>query len=153
MPRAAESPTRSPVKLPGPVVTATRSSAAKAMPDLLHDARDQRHQRFGMAALHGLRFPRDHLAGLGIEHARGAGIQRGIDGEDQHGEVVRQRTVDSENLRSRHSSFATHYSLSPDHIGRTSTTSGTKCFSRFWMPCCSVAVEDGQPAQEPFMLR
>ena len=39
------------------------------------------------------------------------------------------------------------------HIGRTSTTSGTKCFSRFWMPCCSVAVEDGQPAQEPFMLR
>src|ERR1700676_5579715 len=31
MPRAAESPTRSPVKLPGPVVTAMRSSAAKAM--------------------------------------------------------------------------------------------------------------------------
>jgi len=40
-----------------------------------------------------------------------------------------------------------------DHIGRTSTTSGTKCFNRFWMPCCSVAVEDGQPAQEPFILR
>mgnify|MGYP006170517199 CR=1 FL=1 len=40
-----------------------------------------------------------------------------------------------------------------DHIGRTSTTSGTKCFSRFWMPCCSVAVDDGQPAQDPFMLR
>ena len=39
------------------------------------------------------------------------------------------------------------------YIGRTSTTSGTKCFSRFWMPCCSVAVDDGQPAQEPFMLR
>ncbi len=33
MPRAAESPTRSPVKLPGPVVTAMRSSATKAMPD------------------------------------------------------------------------------------------------------------------------
>jgi hypothetical protein len=39
------------------------------------------------------------------------------------------------------------------HIGRTSTTSGTKCFSRFWMPCCKVAVDDGQPAHEPFMLR
>src|SRR5450631_513561 len=39
------------------------------------------------------------------------------------------------------------------YIGRTSTTSGTKCFSRFWMPCCSVAVDEGQPAQEPFMLR
>jgi hypothetical protein len=41
----------------------------------------------------------------------------------------------------------------PTYIGRTSTTSGTKCFSRFWMPCCSVAVEDGQPEQAPFMLR
>ena len=39
------------------------------------------------------------------------------------------------------------------YTGRTSTTSGTKCFSRFWMPCCSVAVDEGQPAQEPFMLR
>ncbi len=39
------------------------------------------------------------------------------------------------------------------YTGRTSTTSGTKCFSKFWMPCCSVAVDEGQPAQEPFMLR
>ena len=86
MPRAAESPTRSPVKLPGPVVTAMRSSAANAMPACLDDARDQRHQGFGMAALHRLRFLRDQLAGVGVEHARGAGIQRGVDGEDQHEE-------------------------------------------------------------------
>ena len=33
MPRAAESPTRKPVKLPGPVVTAMRSRPLKAMPD------------------------------------------------------------------------------------------------------------------------
>ena len=39
------------------------------------------------------------------------------------------------------------------YIGRTSTTSGTKCRSRFWMPCLSVAVEDGQPEQAPFMFR
>ncbi|SIO08725.1 hypothetical protein SAMN05443247_01887 [Bradyrhizobium erythrophlei] len=39
------------------------------------------------------------------------------------------------------------------YIGRTSTTSGTKCLSKFWMPCCSVAVDDGQPEHEPFMLR
>jgi len=39
------------------------------------------------------------------------------------------------------------------YIGRTSTTSGTKCLSRFWMPCLSVAVEDGQPEHAPFMLR
>lgn len=35
----------------------------------------------------------------------------------------------------------------------TSSTSGTKCFSRFSTPCLSVAVEDGQPEQAPFMLR
>src|SRR4051812_143378 len=33
MPRAAERPTRKPVKLPGPVVTAMRSSVANEMPD------------------------------------------------------------------------------------------------------------------------
>ena len=93
MPRAAEMPTRKPVKLPGPVVTAMRSSAAKAMPDCLHDARDQRHQRFGMAALHRLRFLRDQLAGVGVEHGGGAGIERGIDGEDQHGRVWRMQRV------------------------------------------------------------
>ena len=27
------------------------------------------------------------LAGVGVENARGAGIERGVDGEDQHGEV------------------------------------------------------------------
>ena len=85
MPRAAERPTRNPVKLPGPVVTAMRSSAAKAMPDCFHHARDQRHQRFGMAALHRLRFLRDQLACVGVENGGGAGIERGIDGEDQHG--------------------------------------------------------------------
>src|SRR4051812_6631574 len=35
MPRAADSPTRRPVKLPGPVVTAMRSRPAKPMPDCL----------------------------------------------------------------------------------------------------------------------
>ena len=88
MPRAAERPTRNPVKLPGPVVTAMRSSAAKATPDCLHHARDQRHQGFGMAALHRLRFLRDQAACAGVEHGRGAGIERGIDGEDQHDACV-----------------------------------------------------------------
>ena len=35
----------------------------------------------------------------------------------------------------------------------TSRTSGRKWRSRFWMPCLSVAVEEGQPAQEPFIAR
>src|SRR5262249_43653600 len=37
--------------------------------------------------------------------------------------------------------------------GRRWTASGTKGRSRFWMPCLSVAVDDGQPEHEPFMLR
>ena len=41
-----------------------------------------------MAALHRLRFLRDQPAGVGVEHAGGAGVERGIDGEDQHGTTV-----------------------------------------------------------------
>jgi hypothetical protein len=51
--------------------------------------------------------------------------------------------------------------LSPRHprygldglTDRALALSRGKCLSKFWMPCCSVAVDDGQPAQEPFMLR
>ena len=63
MPRAADRPTRRPVKLPGPVVTAMRSSAAKSTPARFDDARDQRHQRLGMAALHRQRFAARSAAG------------------------------------------------------------------------------------------
>ena len=31
-----------------------------------------------------LRFHRDQFAGAGVEHGGGAGVERGIDGEDQH---------------------------------------------------------------------
>ncbi len=156
MPRAAERPTRSPVKLPGPVVDRDAVESCEGDTGLLDDARDQRHQRFGMAALHGQRFLRDQLAGVGVENARGAGIQRGVDGEDQHagaGRMARWRIANGKSVEAaiRHSLFTIR--CSHDHIGRTSTTSGTKCLSRFWMPCCSVAVDDGQPEQAPFMLR
>ena len=40
-----------------------------------------------------------------------------------------------------------------NQTGRTSVTSGMKWRSRFWMPCRSVAVEDGQPEHDPFMAR
>ena len=52
MPRAAEMPTRRPVKLPGPTVTAMRSSSANSQPRRVHDARDQRHHGLGVAAHH-----------------------------------------------------------------------------------------------------
>ena len=85
MPRAAEMPTRRPVKLPGPVVTAMRSSAENAMSAWRMTRRDQRHQRFGVAAQHRQRFAR-HRAALGVEHGGGAGLKRGIDREHTHGE-------------------------------------------------------------------
>src|SRR3954468_4760181 len=47
-----------------------------------------------MTALHRLRFERDHAPCAGVEHGRGAGIKRGIDGEDEHdanGEVFQLR--------------------------------------------------------------
>ncbi len=59
---------------------------------IVHDARDQRHQGFGMAALHRQRFPRDQPAGFGVQHGGGAGIEGGIDGEDQHPSVISAAT-------------------------------------------------------------
>ena len=60
---------------------------------LLDDARDQRHQGLGMAAFHRLQFLRDHPGRVGVEHGSGAGIQRGVDGEDQHGGVYSRPTI------------------------------------------------------------
>ena len=56
-----------------------------------------------------------------------AGFERGVDGEEAHPAGI--------------------------YASAISRTSGTKWRSRFSMPCFSVAVEDGQPAQEPRMLR
>ena len=83
MPRAAERPTRNPVKLPGPVVAAMRSSAANATPDAfitraISGIKASAWPRFiacNSCAMH---------ACAGVEHGGGAGIKRGIDGEDQH---------------------------------------------------------------------
>ena len=98
MPRAAERPTRNPVKLPGPAVAAMRSSSRERNARCFHHARDQRHQGFGMAALHRLRFLRDEIACGGVENGRGAGIERRIDSEDQHDasvEVFQRRLNDA----------------------------------------------------------
>ena len=85
MPRAAAMPTRSPVKLPGPVVTAMRSSAANSSP-----ARSMTRAISGISAS---AWPRtigsdsraEIAALLGVEHGGRAGFERGIDGKDTHG--------------------------------------------------------------------
>jgi len=79
MPRAADNPTRSPVKLPGPVRHRNAVEGGERDAGRLDDACDQRHQGLGMAALHGLRFLRNQPAGLRVEHAGGAGIERGVE--------------------------------------------------------------------------
>ena len=78
-PRMKARPTRWPVKVPGPVVTASRSSAAKARPALPHGLVHHRRQRFGMAARHLLEaMGQDCLA---IQHRDRTGAQRGIDSQ------------------------------------------------------------------------
>src|SRR6266702_8555230 len=147
----------------------------------LNQARNQRHQGFGVAALHRLRFLGDDFTRVGVEHGGGAGIERRIDSEDQHGRANSWRRTANGKLkpiprpftvrsfvgsskapfapcppdRSTTSSWWSRFAVPtlPAYTGRTSTTSGMKCFNRFWMPCCSVAVDEGQPAHEPFMLR
>ena len=93
----------------------------------VHHPRDHRHERFRVAAAHRLRFARQQIAPLGVEHGRRAGIERGIKGEDTHAGL--------------------------NYAGRTSVTSGTKWRSRFSMPCRKVAVEEGQPEHAPCMDR
>ena len=51
-PRAAAMAMRTPVKLPGPIVAAIRSSSASRNAALLHHLGHHRHQRLGMAARH-----------------------------------------------------------------------------------------------------
>ncbi len=51
---------------------------------LIHHARDHRHDRFGVAALHGDGFAREDRAGLRIEHGCRAGSKRGVDRQNSH---------------------------------------------------------------------
>src|SRR5262249_2450406 len=92
----------------------------------------------------------------GVKHGNRAGLECGINGENAHkpiltlflivtglGPAIHAFTWAVERLDARF----------PGYIGRTSTTSGTKCRTRFRMPCLSGAVEEGQPEQAPFILR
>ena len=118
---------------------------------LAHHVGDQRHQRLGVAARHRQRPAARPGALLGIEDCDRAGLERGVYGENSHqrGRIVLGGSI----VGADTSRFPPRPTKPIDYMGRTSTTSGTKCRSRFWMPCLSVAVEDGQPEHEPFMSR
>ena len=59
----------------------------------IHDAGDQRHQRLGVAALHRLRLACNDDAALAVEHGGRAGVECGVDGEDEHGWTDGRRTT------------------------------------------------------------
>ena len=56
---------------------------------LLDDARQQRHQRLGVSALHRQRFLGNHPVGFGVQHAGSAGIEGGIDRKNEHAQPRR----------------------------------------------------------------
>src|SRR4249920_1133475 len=105
------------------------------------------------------------IRALGVQHGDRAGLERGIDGKNAHelslppswpGLSARRPRLHNNAKTSMPGVWAGHRRKLLRYwayIGRTSTTSGTKCLSRFWMPCLRVAVDDGQPEHAPFMLR
>ena len=110
-----------------------RAEAAR----LADDPVDQGQQRLGMAAHHRQRFARNG--------------RRGPSGPDVSTTAAAQASSAVSMARTRNPRFA--LARPADQTAWTSRTSGMKWRSRFWMPCFSVAVEDGQPEHEPFMVR
>ncbi len=97
-----------------------------------------------MAALHRLAGRGEDHVTVGVENGDRTGTERRVEGENQHGAVLHRRApVVKADLRLK----------PPRQIAWTSRTSGRKWRIRFWMPCFSVAVEDGQPEQDPCMAR
>ncbi len=86
MPRVADIPTRSPVKLPGPVVTAMRSRSANSM-----SARSITRATSGISAS---AWPRAMgSVSLAVmmprcEHGGRAGFESGVDGKDAHSQTT-----------------------------------------------------------------
>ena len=105
-----------------------------------------------MAARHRQAVAGDDAPVVTIEYGRGAGRQCGIDREHAHGDQSYAIAL-AERSRMDGLGMALTAAGQGRYTGRTSVTSGTKCRSKFWMPCCSVAVDDGQPEHAPFMFR
>ena len=115
----------------------------------LQDSRNERHQCLGVPALHRQRFLQAQIRARCIEHGDRTGFECGIDGQNAHSAIVALNFVATGPVPVIRGFCRGNC----DYIGRTSTTSGTKWRSRFWIPCFRVAVEDGQPEQAPFILR
>ena len=93
-------PTRWPVKVPGPVVTARRSSAAKATPASRHRLLHHRRQRFGMAARHFLKAMGENF--FAVQHRDRTGAQRRIDGQDIFTRILHASSKERRGLRGKH---------------------------------------------------
>ena len=84
MPRAAAMPTRKPVKLPGPTVTAMRSSSEKSRRAAFMTRWISGISASAWPRVIACDFLRNDTASGGVEHGRGAGFERGVDGEETH---------------------------------------------------------------------
>src|SRR3984957_6413023 len=136
MPRAAATPTRRPVKLPGPTVTATRSRSANSVRASLIT--------LATSGISASAWPR--AIGSDRLRARALSSVSRTATEQASSAVSMARTRIGGNGLTAPGSAPTLADSQPvrqsrpeGYMGRTSTTSGTKCRSRFWMPCLSVA--------------
>jgi hypothetical protein len=77
------------VKLPGPIVTATRSRAGETALDRPDHPVEEGHQRFRLAALHRHRLRAEKRFVRLVENAGGAGPERRVDGENAQGTALR----------------------------------------------------------------
>ena len=81
-PLAKASPTRKPVKEPGPTVTPMRSRLAKPIPARVIVSAHQPRQPFLMPPLHRLGARGQHR--LAVKHGDGGRAERGVEGENDH---------------------------------------------------------------------
>ena len=155
-------PTRRPVKLPGPVVTAMRSSSAKS------SRRGRSRARSAASALRRGRAPWRAISRATI--AASAVSSTAAEQASSAVSMARMRMDECSSGRSsrRREPIAAGLSIGCEYgpgsryarpVRRTITSAALRplparnACSRFWMPCLSVAVEDGQPEQAPFMLQ
>ena len=83
-PRATETPTRTPVKEPGPTETAIAPRSANAISAASSASLDDVHQDLGMALADVADARASSLPAVGVEDAGGAQVGGGVDGEEVH---------------------------------------------------------------------
>ena len=93
----------------------------KGQPDVLHDPRNERHQRFGMAADHRQAFARDDAA---IAPVSSTAAEQAASAVSMASTRMKQVDIDADCRRAQNAGGRRLHD--PRHMGRTSVTSGMK---------------------------